>query len=211
MIRVLLIYDSALVRDALRALLASSGGFDVVADAGTLEEGMAQLAACRPDVVLMDVSQRILDAIDASAVMRRELPRAAIVMLCRHCGGQPCFRPLPHHADLLLSKTRTDGRQLVDAIRGAWARKAGGGDAPGPLPAHAAWCGITAWATLSAREREVLKMVADGRTSAEIARMVKLSPKTVQTYRARIMSKLKVRGLPGLIKYAVQYGLTPLR
>lgn len=207
-IRVLLIYDSALMRDGLKALLGSSGEIQVVGEAATIAEGMALVAASEPHAVLMDVSMQILHAMEAAELMRERHPQTAIIMLCRHCGSQPCFRPLQGHA-LLLSKTHVGGAQLVEAIRSVCtgkraAERASSADAE-------AWCGITGWSRLSGREREVLKMVADGKSSSEIARMVKLSPKTVQTYRARIMSKLRIRGVPELIKYAVKFGLTSFR
>lgn len=214
-IRVLLIYDSALVRDGLKALLHGSGELQVVAEAATIAEGIDKLAVHEPHVVLMDVSLQILNALDASALIRRHYPHIAIMMLCEHCGNQPCFRPQQGRADLLVSKTHIGGEQLVEALRNVSARRSRNGEASRApvawVPSPTSRCGVNAWGTLSAREREVLKMVAEGKTSSQIARMVKLSPKTVQTYRARIMSKLKVRGVPELIKYAVQFGLTSLR
>jgi len=208
-IRVLLVDDSALMREGLKALLGSTSGIEVVAEAEDAGEAIARAAAKKPDVVLMDVSLHIIDAVHAARAIREQHPQVGIILLSRHSGDQPLSRPLHCCADLLLAKKHTGRKQLIEAIHAAAAGKSSADASSGVARlAPMAWPGLSAWERLSSREREVFKLVVEGKSSSEIAEIVKLSPKTVQTYRARVMSKLKVRNFPGLMKFALQYGVT---
>ena len=209
-IRVLLADDHALLREGLRALLAASPGISVIGEVGNGREAVRRAEELNPDVVVMDVSMPDLNGIEAARMIRTKCPATRIIMLSMHSTSEHVHRAFGAGASGYVLKDSA-GREVIAAVQAVCtgqkylsaglrnvsaAAMAGAGHAS-PLE------------SLSARERQVLQLVVEGKSSAEIARMVQLSPKSVETYRSRLMKKLGVPDVTALVKFAVQHGLTP--
>jgi len=208
-IRVLLADDHALMRAGLRALLASATDIEVVGEVRTGREAERQVVQLEPDVVLMDVVMPDLNGIEAARVIHRKCPTARIVMLSMHATAEYVYRAFEAGAcGYLLKEMAVD--EVINAIRtvhgaGRYLSPALAESVP-DLDVGRARSPVD---SLSTRERQVLQLVVEGHTSNEIARMIRISPKSVQTYRSRLMIKLDVRDVPSLVKFALEHGLTP--
>ncbi len=212
-ITVFLVDDHTIVRDGLRYLLEAQKNIRVVGEAPDGREAIRKVKRLRPDIVIMDILMAGLNGIEAAGQICRECPATRVIMLSMQSSSESIVRALKAGASGYLLK-ESAGRELVNAIHevhagrrylspkvseqviGACLNRAE--EMRDPL------------ATLSRREREVLQLVVEGRTSAEIADTLFLSVKTVETYRRRLMQKLGIRDIPALIKFAIQHGLTPL-
>jgi DNA-binding NarL/FixJ family response regulator len=208
-IRVLLADDHAVVRYGLRALLELSG-MEVIGEAGDGREALRIAEEYQPEVAILDVAMPGLNGIDATAVLRERCPHTRIVILSMHSDAQHVHRAFAAGASgYLLKGSASD--EIVAAARAVLQgrrylsrelahidrARAERSDEPGPLD------------SLSLRERQVLQLVVEGHSSAGIAALVNLSPKSVDTYRSRLMKKLGVSDVPALVKFAIQHGLTP--
>ena len=207
-IRVLLADDHALIREGLRALLATTTDIEVVGEVRTGREAERQVLQLNPDVVLMDIAMPDLNGIEAARVIHLKCPAVRIVMLSMHATAEYVYRAFEAGAcGYLLKEVAVD--EVITAVRTVHQGKrylspALAESAPDPASGHAR----SPVDSLSTRERQVLQLVVEGRTSNEIARMIHLSPKSVETYRSRLMLKLGVRDLPSLVKFALEHGLT---
>lgn len=209
-IRVLLADDHAMMRDGLQALLQAAADIEVAGSASNGREALRLAAELNPDVIVMDITMPDMNGLEALALLREKHPRIRVVMLSMHSSSEHVYRALNAGAAGYLLK-ESAGEDIVTAIRRVHAgrsymspalaalerRSAPRSDGGGPL------------ASLSSRERQVLQLVVEGRSSSEIAALVHLSPKSVDTYRSRLMKKLGVGDLPALVKFAVRHGLTP--
>lgn len=214
-INVLIADDHKLVRDGLRLILESSGAFHVVAEAN---DGLEAILHCRthhPDVILMDIAMPSLNGIAATARITGEMPETRILMLSMQSTMEDIYQSLKAGACGFLVK-ESAGDDVVRAIKAAHAGKRYFSRILDDVSIDS-YCFsrqarqvVTPVDSLSQRECEVLKLVADGRTSLEIAELLFLSAKTVETYRSRIMQKLGVHDIPALVKFAVRHGLTSL-
>jgi len=202
-IRVLLADDHRLVRQALAALLAEAGA-EVVGAASDGAMAVAMARELRPDVCLMDLSMPGMNGLDAATELARRAPEVKVVFLSMHAGAQHVSDAIAVGALGYVAKDSTID-EVVAAVRAAAAGRTyiGAGLAPAPAAAP------SSLQRLSRRERQVLQLVAEGWSSAEIAERVCLSAKTVQTYRSRIMAKLGVPDIAALVKLAVRMGITP--
>ena len=211
MIRVLLADDHALVRAGIRSLLNAMAEVHVVGEASSGEEALELAARQLPDVVLMDIAMRGITGLEAAAAMRERLPQVRVVILSMHSGEEYVLQALRAGAAGYLLKDAATGElelALRSVMRGeSWFSPAVsrqvvegyvqrmGGEAPADV--------------LTARQREVLALVAAGRSTKEIAYDLKLSVKTVETHRAQIMERLGIRDVAGLVRYALRTGLVP--
>jgi DNA-binding NarL/FixJ family response regulator len=208
-IRVLLADDHTVVRFGLRALLEMSG-MEVVAEAGEGREALRLAGELAPDVAILDVTMPGLNGIDAAVVLRERSPDTHIVILSMHADSEHVHRAFAAGAAAYLLKGSAS-EDIVEAIRSVVA----GSQYLSRELAHVDRSRLTDGATpsplerLSARERQVLQLVVEGHSSARIAELVHLSPKSVDTYRSRLMKKLGVSDVTALVKFAVQHGLTP--
>jgi len=210
-IRVLLADDHVLMREGLRALLAATTDIEVVGEVRTGREAERQSAHLVPDVVLMDVGMPDLNGIEAARAIHLKYPAVRIVMLSMHATAEYVYRAFEAGAcgyllkesavDEVITAVRTvhGGGRYLSAVLAESMPDPGSGYARSPVD------------SLSTREREVLQLVVEGKTSSEIAGMIHLSPKSVETYRSRLMLKLGVRDLPSLVKFALEHGLTSPR
>ncbi|MCI0396555.1 MAG: response regulator transcription factor [Chloroflexi bacterium] len=215
MIRVLLVDDHAVVRDGLRALLELEEDISVVGTAADGREALTLVQQECPDVVVMDITMGGLNGIEATMQVSALCPHTNVVILSVHASSEYIFRALKAGARAYLLK-ESAGREVVEAVRTVYngrrylnekvtnqliddyLRTGRMGPFRDPL------------AELSPREREVLQLVVEGKTSVEIAALLSLAPSTVETYRSRVMDKLGISDLPGLVKFAIQQGLTSL-
>jgi len=209
-IRVMLADDHAIVRDGLRALLSASAEIAVVGEVRDGREALRRCEELAPDVLVMDVSMPDLNGIEAARLIREKCPATRIVMLSMHSSVEHVFRAFDAGASGYVLKDSASA-EVMTAVRTAYA----GGRYLSPALENVARDPRFTEArsgpieSLSARERQVLQLVVEGKSSAEIARMVHLSPKSVETYRSRLMKKLGVADVPALVKFAIQHGLTP--
>jgi len=211
-IRVLLADDHAVLRSGLRALLNLEPDMEVVGEAANGSEAIDLAQRLRPDVVVMDISMPEVDGLAASkAINEMELP-CHIVILTVHAEEEYLFQTLQMGASGYVLKSSAD-RELMDAIRAAHrgevflypsAVKKVLGEY---LKGARGEARRREYDALTSREREVLKLTAEGFTNQEIAEKLVISPKTVDTYRQRIMEKLNLHHRSELVRYALKAGL----
>jgi DNA-binding NarL/FixJ family response regulator len=207
--RILLADDHDVVRLGLRALLESSG-MEVVGEAGEGREALRLAEELKPDVAILDVTMPGLNGIEAAAELRQRCPETHIVFVSMHSDAEHVHRAFAAGAAAYLLKARASDEIVAAVVAVRAGRHYLGGDLDVADQARAALSGARSpLDSLSARERQVLQLVVEGHTSAEVARLVHLSPKSVETYRRRLMTKLGVTDVTSLVKFAVRHGLTP--
>ena len=209
-IRVLLADDHAVVRDGLKVLLQQAADISVVGVAADGREAVRRAQELKPDVVIMDIAMRELNGVEAARRLRDQCPATRVVMLSMHSSSEHVFRAIEAGAVGFVLK-ESAGEEVVAAVRAAHAGRRYFSRAITALEitAQSRAGRASPLGSLSARERQVLQLVVEGHSSAEIAATVHLSPKTVETYRGRLMKKLSVSNVPGLVKFAIEHGLTP--
>jgi len=210
------------VRTGLKAFLETKEGFEVVGEAGSGVEAVAQALQLKPDVVIMDITMPYLDGLQATRQLKELLPEVQVLALTVHEDKQYLFEMMSAGASGYLSK-QSAAEELVAAVHAV---------ALGNVylqPALARWLlddyrrlllqmpaepkksGRAAdgkdLAVLSKRERQVLEMVADGYTNTQIGEKLNISPKTVARHRERIMNKLNLHSSTELVKFAIRTGL----
>ena len=207
-VTVLLADDHAVVRDGLRALL-EVGDLQVVAVAGNGREAVAEALRLRPDIVIMDIAMPELDGVEATRRIVEKCPETRVLILSMYLSAEHIYRALQAGAQGYVLK-ESAGEEVVEAIRTLRAGKR--------YLSHRITetviddylregANVSPLDSLSLRERDVLQLVVEGRTNAAIAQALSLSPKTVETYRSRIMKKLKVRDTVELVKFSMRHGL----
>ena len=210
-IRVLIADDHAVVAEGLRHLLEAERDIEVVACVGDGRDALQQARDTQPDVVLMDLSMPELNGADATRAILERDPRCRVIVLSMYAQREYVRRALKAGAAGYVVK-RSAAKEVVDAIRAVHA----GQRYLSPRVADVVLEDYTderrddPLARLSAREREVLQLLAEGHTGAQIAERLSLSQKTVETYRARLVEKLGIRDLAGLVRFAIQKGLVSL-
>jgi DNA-binding NarL/FixJ family response regulator len=210
-IRVLIVDDHAVVAEGLRALIGAQPCMEVVGLASNGRDAIAQTIASQPDVVVMDYAMNELNGIEATAIIKKKFAQIRIVMLSMHSTGVHVHRALQAGVDGYVMK-QSVGRELMDAIH---AVNAGRRFLSKPLTDEMLNRLISdapedPLSRLSARERQVLQMTAEGSSVAHIAVKLSLSPKTVETYRERMRAKLQISDFANLIKFAIQHGVISL-
>jgi len=203
--------DHPVMREGLTHLLHAHEDIRVVGVAGNGRDAVRQVLQLHPNVLVADIAMPEMNGIEATRQIRERSPETQVVMLSMHSTPDYIFDALEAGARAYLLKENAAG-EIVNAVRAVHAgerylckraadvlaeqvaRRSG----PNPLDG------------LSKREREILQLVAEGRSSAEIASKLSLSPKTVDTYRSRLMRKLQINDVPGLVKFAIRHGLTTL-
>ena len=209
-IRVLIADDHGVVAEGLRHLVEAEADMQVVACAADGREAVRLALEARPDVVLMDLSMPELNGAEATRAIVQADRGCRVIVLSMYAEAEYVRRALKAGASGYVVK-RSAGREVVEAIRAAHAgQRYLSARVAGAVLGAAAGGGDDPLARLSAREREVLQLIAEGRTGAEIAGRLALSPKTVETYRARLIEKLGIRDVPGLVRFAIQRGLVSL-
>jgi DNA-binding NarL/FixJ family response regulator len=213
-INVFIADDHAVVRDGLIALLEANSDIEVVGDAADGTQAVNQVLDLNPDVVIMDISMPEVNGIVATRRILEKLPHVHVIILSMFATPEHVYQALDSGAHGYLLK-ESAGREVMEAVLAVYA-----GDIylsqpitniliSDYLQQRAEKPTERLIDRLSQREREILPLVVQGNTSAEIAALLFLSPKTVESYRSRMMHKLGVEDLPGLIRLALQEGLLP--
>jgi DNA-binding NarL/FixJ family response regulator len=214
-ITVFLADDHAVVRDGLRVLLETEHDITVIGDAANGRDAVRQVAELCPQVAVVDIAMPELNGIEAAHQIRQLCPATQIVILSIHSTTEHIFRGLQAGARGYLLK-ESAGAEVVKAVHAVHAgrrylsQKITDKVLDDYLLQQEILKAQSPLERLSPREREVLQLVVEGKSSAEIADILSLSPKTVETYRSRLMHKLDINDLPNLVKFAIQHGLTPL-
>jgi DNA-binding NarL/FixJ family response regulator len=208
MIRIVLADDHNLVRAGLRALLEELPDVEVVAESSDGRAALAAIAEHRPDIALLDIAMPGLNGLDAAARVAADSPGTKVVIISMHANERYVAQALAAGvAGYVLKNAFVDelpvllrsvmqgetylspsiSKQVVDAFR---SRKPGAAEDP-----------------LTPRQREILQLLAEGNSTKEVAHLLGLSAKTVETHRAQIMERLDIRDVPGLVRYAIRTGL----
>jgi two-component system response regulator NreC len=207
--RILLVDDHHIVREGFRALL-DRAGFEIVAEASDGWEAVRLAQKYHPDIVVMDVSMPLLNGMDAARAIIAEGRRTAVVLLTVHAEEHYVVSALRAGVRGYIIKTQA-ATELLDAIREVLA----GGMYLSPRVSGVV---VQAYLTgkditddpLTARDRQVLQLVAEGKTTKDVAATLDLKVKTAEYYRSRVMSKLGIHDVAGLVRYAIVHGLIQL-
>jgi DNA-binding NarL/FixJ family response regulator len=210
--RVLLVEDHGLVRAGLRAMIEELDDVEVVGEAADGAEGLRLTAELRPDVVLMDISMPGLNGLEATRRAARMQPAPKILVLSMHADRAYVREALAAGATGYLLKD-SERSELVLAL----AAVASGQGWISPAVARGVIDDAVqrpndqvpraAIEDLTARQREVLQLIAEGNSTKQIAQRLELSVKTVETHRAQIMARLDIRHVAGLVRYALRAGI----
>jgi len=210
MIKILLADDHTVLSDGLRILIESQAETRVIAVATDGRQTVQMAQELRPDLVLMDVSMPGLNGIEAARQIHAACPEAHLLMLSMHADMEYVHRAMEAGAQGYILK-ESAGAEVLQAIHTVLGGKTYfSSKITEKLLANLTHSRSGPLESLSDREREVLQLATEGRTSLEIATLLNLSPKTVETYRSRIMTKLDLDSLPALVKFAILHGLTGL-
>lgn len=209
--RILLVEDHTILREGLRSLLNAASQFEVVGEAGDGLEAIAQARRLQPDLVIMDLSMPKMTGLEALREINRQDPGIKVLALTMHNSEEHLRDALRAGAAGYLLKSVSHG-ELLAAVRSVLA----GQRYLSPQVAKPVIDGylektrppeVTAWDTLTAREREVLKLIAEGYKSREIADQLCISQSTVEKHRVNLMRKLDLHSVSGVTAYAAKRGL----
>lgn len=209
-VRVLLADDHTLVRAGMRSLLQAIPNVRVVAEAADGHEAISAVRNHRPDVVLMDIAMKNLNGLDATAKIKNEFPNVKVVILSMHANEEYVLQALKAGASgYMLKDAATQELELAigAVLRGEtylsppiskqvvenYVQRLSGVEHP--LDA------------LTSRQREILQLIAEGRSTKDIAQRLHVSVKTVETHRAQLMERLGIHDIAGLVRYAIRVGL----
>jgi len=214
-LKILLVDDHTIVRQGLRALLEAHAGFTIVGEAENGREAVKKAQDLNPDIVIMDIAMPVLNGLEATRQIKRALPDTRVLALTMYNDEEYVFQILKSGASGYLIK-ETAANELIAAILSI---KSGN---PFFSPSISRKImesylnededkkGKGETDKLTNREKEVLQLIAEGYTNNEIANLMGISVKTVETHRAHVMSKLDIHDVAGLIKYAIKKGLVVL-
>ncbi len=211
-IRILLADDHKLMRSGLRVLLEQQPDLVVIGEASDGREAVALASSLKPDVLVMDIGMPNLNGIEAAAQVTQVHPEIAIVMLSMHSDESYVLRALKAGAKGYLLKDSAES-DLLRAVHAVGEGKSFFSPAVSKVLLDDYVRKLKRSGTedpydlLTPREREVLQLVAEGKSNKDVAQLLNLSVYTVETHRSNIMEKLNLRGVPELILYAVRKGI----
>jgi len=214
-ITVFLADDHTIVRDGLRAFLSAQPDVKIVGEAGNGSDALCRIQELEPDVAVLDITMPELNGIDVTRRIRQTSSMTRIVILSMHAAENLIVEALQAGADGYLLK-ESAGKELVKAVHAvhaghrylsqkvsntvidSYVLQQGPAEANHPL------------ARLSQREREVFRLVVEGKSNVDIADILSLDPRTIATYRSRMMQKLGISDLSTLVKFAIRHELISL-
>ena len=213
-IRIVIADENRIIRKGIKALLTPEADMEVIGEAKTGQESLHLAKKLAPDVVIIDISLPDMNGIDATARMVSEMPSTRVMALSKHKSENSILNMFKAGASGYILKDcsleeLTDGiravadgnKYLCQRITGVvisdYLRRCSSSDNGNVSP-------------LSKREREVLRLLSEGESSKDIAAKLEISTKTIETHRRRITSKLGIKGIAGLTKYAIREGITSL-
>ncbi len=210
-IKILVVDDHGLLRDGIRALLNLHDDIEIVGEASEGKEAIEKTRELAPDVVVMDIAMPGMDGLEATRRIKKKSPEVKVLALTQHDNKEYILSAIKAGAAGYMPK-RALGSELVSAIRAV--HKGGSFLYPSATTAliedYLRQVEEEPYDDLTNREREILKLIADGRTSREIADMLFISLKTVLGHRTKIMEKLDIHNRTQLIKYAMRKGLVSM-
>lgn len=205
-VRIVLADDHQIVRQGLRALLVREG-FQVLAEGANGAEAVKLAAELQPDVVILDLTMPLLNGLEAGRQILRARPETRVVLLTMHAEEHQIAEALRIGIRAYILKTQA-AEDLVQAIRAVMSGQTYLSPGISSLVVKGFLsCPQAPADRLAPRERQVLQLVAEGKTSKEIAALMGLSVKTAESYRARVMEKLEIHETAGLVRYAIRHGL----
>ncbi|MCG2722305.1 MAG: response regulator transcription factor [Thermodesulfovibrionales bacterium] len=215
-IKVFLADDHAIVRDGLRLILESQG-IDVVGEAANGRQAVleAKKLCPVPVIVIMDIAMPELNGIDATAQIVKTCPSTKVIILSVYDTTEYIFEAFKAGAKGYILK-ESAGEEVVKAVRLVHAgrlylsQEISETVVTDYIKHRGVSNGKTPLESLSKREREVLQLIVEGKSNLEISDILFISPKTVDTYKSRLMQKLDIKDLPALIRFAIKHGLSPL-
>jgi DNA-binding NarL/FixJ family response regulator len=209
-LRIVIVDDHAVVRHGVRVLLESQPDWQVIAECANGREAVEVARAQHPDIVIMDLSLPELNGLDATRYILKESPRTEVLVLTMHHSEELARQVLQAGARGYVSKSDAD-QQLIEAVRSLqqhrpfltsavtefvlddYLKKRDPDAETGPA--------------ITPREREIIQLVAEGKSSKEVAAALQLSVKTVEAHRANIMRKLRINSVTELVRYAIRNGI----
>ncbi len=209
-IRILLVDDHNLVRAGLRSLIEGIADFQVVGEAADGREAIEGIKTHQPHVVLMDISMAYLNGLDAAARISKELPEVRVIMLSMHANEEYVSQALRAGASGYLLKS-VPLTELELAIRAAmrgevFLSSAVSKDLVSRYLSRLD-SGEPTSIKLTPRQREILQLIAEGKSTKEIAYLLNVSVKTVEAHRTQMMERLNIHDIAGLVRYAIKIGL----
>jgi len=207
-IRVLIVDDHAVMRDGIRALVGVHNDIEIVGEASEGREAVEKVKELVPDVVVMDIAMPDLDGMEATRRIMKEKTQVKVLILTQHNNKEYILSAIKAGAAGFVPK-RALGSDLIAAIRAVYQ----GGSFLYPsatavlIEDYRKQAKVDTYDRLTAREREILKLIAEGHTSQEIATVLIISLKTVLGHRTKIMEKLDIHNRTELIKFAMRKGL----
>ncbi|MCG8337705.1 MAG: response regulator transcription factor [Proteobacteria bacterium] len=214
-IRVLLADDHTVLREGLKYILEAQRDITVIGEASDGREAVERVVTLKPDVVVMDISMRDLNGIEATEILSQSCPFSKIVILSIHAKAEYVNRALRSGARGYVLK-ESASKEVIDAVRqvqtgGRYlSNKIMDAVVDDYIASDLGTIKKSPIESLSLRERQVLQLVVEGHTSIKIAEIIGISVKTVETYRSRMMQKLGVGDVISLVKYAIRHGLTTI-
>jgi two-component system response regulator NreC len=210
--RVVIVEDQTIIREGLRSLLSSAKEFDVVAEAADGRAAIRCIEKCKPDLVLTDLSIPRMDAMDMIETIKKQSPESKVIALTVHREEEYVLASLKAGADGYVLKEATYD-ELMMAVRSVLkgrhylSPEISGKLIEGYLQGRKTFKIHSLWETLTRREREILKLIAEGYKSKEIADDLCISVHTVETHRSTLMKKLNVHNTAALVALAIEKGL----
>jgi DNA-binding NarL/FixJ family response regulator len=211
-IRVLIADDHEMVRAGLSSLLEKQKDIDVVGQASNGLEAVRLAGTASPDVVIMDITMPLMNGVEATRQVVAQSPRTKVLALSIHHDRAMVAEVLKAGASGYLLKNSAS-EELSTAVRAAARGETYLSPKVTQVLVSSFVCkpeqsSTTAFSTLSAKQRGVLQLLAEGKSNKEVAACLDISPKTVETHRAQLMEKLQIYTIAGLTKYAIREGLT---
>jgi len=213
-IRVLVVDDHTIVRDGICALLALAGDIEVVGEAANGSEALKMVKELEPDVVLMDITMPIMDGLEATRRIHKEFPRIRVLALTQYDDKEYVFPVIEAGASGFISKVAAS-LELTSGIRSIYQGDSYLSPSVARLLIEDYQRGEgrvirEPYEQLTDRERDVLKLVAEGHTTKEVADILVVSPRTVEGHKTNFMAKLGIHNRTELIKYALRKGIITL-
>jgi DNA-binding NarL/FixJ family response regulator len=214
-ITIFLADDHAVFREGLRLLIETGQEFEVVGEAGDGRTAVRKVAQLRPQIVIMDIAMPELNGIEATRQIIENHPEIKVIILSEHSAPHFIIEALKAGARGYLLK-KSPGAEIIRAlssvhkVRLYLSKEVSEKVVDDYLAHYEAITVRSPLARLSPREKEVLQLIAEGKSTSEIAGILPLTCKTVATYRSRLMQKLGIHSLSGLIRFALEHGLLQL-
>ena len=213
-ITVLLADDHAAVRDGLQSMLEAQGDIEVIGHASNGHEALGQITELCPDVAVVDIAMPEMNGIDVTREVTKACPSTRVVILSMYSTTEYILQALQAGALGYVLKVSA-GVEVINAVRAVHAGHRYMSDKmlysviDEYLSRSATESVKSPIERISPREREILQLVIEGKSSTEISRIIGISPKTIETHRSRLMKKLGARNLIDLLNLSIRYGLTP--